>query len=216
MERENDVKQIPAQIAALLTARPIETPRLLLRPFRQGDLADLYEYLSQREQQRLAGNCPCDSMEDARLSLEYNMSPDHPQVYFAVVLKSENKLIGNLTFNPSYLAQDEALSALRGVTLSYVLNERYWRRGLMTELLQAVYPVLFEQVKLDYIQSGFFDFNGASAALQRKLGMQLWTEAQFETDGKTIQTKEMILFRKDWLAMAGKWPENTDYTENCS
>lgn len=198
MELEPQTKQTLAEISALLVAHPIETPRLLLRPFREGDLADLYEYLSQKEQQRLAGNCPCDSMENARLCLDYIMRADHPQVYYAVVLKAEDKVIGNITFSPCYLEQDETLSALRGLTLSYVLNERYWRHGLMTELLRAVYFFLFEQAKLDYIQSGYFDFNEASAALHRKLGMRLWTEDEFDIYGQHVHTKEMILFRDEY------------------
>ena len=86
------------------------------------------------------------------------------------------------------------------MTLSYILNERYWRRGLMTELLRAVYPILFEQAGLDYIQSGYFDFNEASGGLQRKLGMRLWTEASFDMDGVEYKTKEMILFREEFEA----------------
>ena len=207
MEQENHANRIPAELAAFLNVHPVETPRLALRPFRQSDLADLYEYLSQKEQQRLAGNCPCDSTDDAKLCLEYNMSTDHPQVYYAIVLKAENKVIGNITFNPSHLEQDETLNALRGVTLSYILNERYWRRGLMTELLRAVYALLFNQAKLDYIQSGYLDFNAASAALHRKLGMKLWIEDEFDIDGQHVRAEEMILFRDEYLA--GKNPQKT-------
>ena len=189
-------KQVIKELSALLIAEPVETPRLLLRPFRDSDLADLYEYLAQKEQQRLAGNSPCDSPDDARMTLEYILGAEHPQAYFAIVLKDENKVIGNLTFNPyPFLEQDEILRTLRGVTLSYILNEKYWRRGLMTELLRAVYPILFEKAGLDYIQSGYFVFNEASAALQRKLGMRLWAEERFEMNGIPYETREMILFR---------------------
>ena len=57
-------KQVIKEISARLIAEPVETPRLLLRPFRDSDLADLYEYLAQKEQQRLAGNSPCDSVDE--------------------------------------------------------------------------------------------------------------------------------------------------------
>ena len=122
-----------------------------------------------------------------------------PPRCFAVVLKGENKVIGNLSIGPyPFLENDPVLRELRGVTLSYVLNENYWRRGLMTELLRALYPVFFEKGDLAYLQSGCFDFNEASAALQRKLGMRLWTEAEFEWNGETVHTKEMILFREEF------------------
>ena len=114
-EQETRVNQIPSEIAALLNVHPLETPRLLLRSFRQS--------------------------------------------------------------------------------------------GLMTGLLRAVYAVLFNQAKLDYIQSGYLDFNAASAALHRKLGMKLWIEDEFDIDGQHVRAEEMILFRDEYLA--GKNPQKT-------
>ena len=191
--------RILREISALIVSDPVETERLLLRPFVESDLSDLCEYLSQKEQQRLAGNLPVDTIDDAREVLDWMLDGSHPQSYFAIVLKDENKVIGNLTVGQyPFLEDDEILRALRGVTLSYVLNERYWRKGCMTELLRVLYPVLFEKGRLDYIQSGYFAFNTASAALQRKLGMRHWTDGVFECGGRRIETVEMILFRDDF------------------
>jgi RimJ/RimL family protein N-acetyltransferase len=92
------------------------------------------------------------------------------------------------------------MRAMRGVSLSYVLNENYWRRGLMSEVLRELYAVLFEKGKLEYINSGYFAFNTASAALQQKLGMKPWLEHIVERDGEQIPTKEMLLWRADWEA----------------
>lgn len=201
MDVNEAYKSLLREIRSLLAAEPVETERLFLRPFRDSDLPDLYEYLSQKEQQRLAGNPPVDSLDDAREVLEWLLAPSVPQSYYAVVLKDENKVIGNLTVGRyPFLDSDELLRKLRGVCLSYVLNERYWRRGYMTELLRALYLILFEKGRLDYIQSGYFAFNTASGALQRKLGMRLWTKGVFERDGERIETMEMILFRDDRIA----------------
>lgn len=202
MNDEEKHQRVIREISELLLSEPVETERLRLRPFRHSDLNDLYEYLSQKEQQRLAGNTPVDSLDDAREVLEWFLKPAVPQGYFAIVLREENKVIGNLTVGCyPFLDSDPVLRELRGVTLSYVLNENYWRRGLMTELLRAAYPILLGKGKLDYIQSGYFDFNAASAALQRKLGMRLWTEGEFELNGERVKTKEMILFREDLCAL---------------
>ena len=199
MELDHQTKQTLAEVSALLVAHPIETPRLLLRPFRQSDLEDLYEYLSQKEQQRLAGNVRVDTLADAQACLDHIMDPSHPPLCFAIVRKQTQKVVGNLSIGRyPCVDRDEAVKHLRGVSLSYVLNERYWRQGIMTELLRALYPFLFAQAGLDYIQSGYFDFNEASAALQRKLGMKLWTEDEFEYEGQRFRTKEMILFRDEY------------------
>ncbi len=199
MDVNEQQHRILREISALIIAEPVETERLLLRPFGEADLSELYEYLSQKEQQRLAGNPPVDSLDDARAILDRILDPELPPRSLAIVLKSENKVIGNLSIGRyPFLENDAVLRTLRGVTLSYVLNERYWRKGYMTELLRAVYPALFEKGRLDYIQSGYFDFNAASAALQRKLGMRLWTEGEWEQNGERIRTMEMILFREEF------------------
>ena len=198
MENEEPAKRLLDDLAMLLTVEPIETARLMLRPFRASDLSDLYEYLAQPEQRRLSGNTEVNTLEDARLVLDHILAPEAPHYSLAIVLKSENKVVGNLSLGRyPFLENDPVLRDLRGVSLSYVLNERYWRRGLMTELLRACIPVLFGQGKLDYIQSGYFSFNEASAALQRKLGMQVWTQGSVEIDGRTIETVEMILFQEN-------------------
>ena len=143
MEVNEKQKRILREISALLLSKPTETERLLLRPFRKTDLSELYEYLSQKEQQRLAGNPPVDSLDDAREVLDWILDPSRPSHSLAIVLRAENKVIGNLTLGKCpFLEDDEKLRALRGVALSYVLNERYWRKGYMTELLRAVYPIL--------------------------------------------------------------------------
>lgn len=199
MGYDETAKQVIEELFALLANDPVETPRLFLRPFRETDLPDLYEYLSQTEQRRLSGNCVVDTLDDARAVLDRVLDPGLPPHSFAVVLKAENKVVGNLSLGRyPFVDSDPVLRTLRGVSLSYVLNEEYWRRGLMSELLQAVYPLLFGKGKLDYIQSGYFAFNEASAALQKKLGMRLWTEQEFELNGETIPTREMILFREEF------------------
>ena len=198
MEHGKQGQTVLHELRGIFTEQPLRTSRLLLRSFRDSDLPELYEYLSQKEQQRLAGNTPVDSLDDAREVLNWFLAPAVPQIYLAIVLTEENKLIGNLTMgNYPFLDSDPVLRTLRGVSLSYVLNENYWRRGLMTELLRAVYPILFEKGRLDYIQSGYFPFNQASGALQRKLGMRLWTKGSFEQNGQRIETREMILFREE-------------------
>jgi RimJ/RimL family protein N-acetyltransferase len=204
MEYDELAKQVIEELAAILKNEPIQTSRLRLRPFRESDLPDLYEYLSQPEQRRLSGNCEVNDLGDARLVLDRILDPANPHRSFAIILKAEDKVIGNLSLGRyPFLDGDPVLRELRGVSLSYVLNERCWRRGFMTELLRAVYPVLFEKGDLAYIQSGYFAFNTASAALQKKLGMRLWTEEEIEINGEKIQTKEMILFREDFARNGG-------------
>ena len=194
-------KQTLAQLSAILVREPVRTARLLLRPFAEADLPDLFAYLSQPEQQRMSGNPKVETLRDAQDVLHFYTDPSHPPYSFALELLAEKKVVGNVSIRIyPFLESDEQLGEPRGVSLSYVLNENYWRRGLMSEVLRELYAVLFEKGKLEYINSGYFAFNTASAALQQKLGMKPWMEHVVERDGQRIPTKEMLLWRADWEA----------------
>lgn len=54
--------------------------------------------------------------------------------------------------------------------LGYWLGEPYWNQGLMSEALYAILDWYFDTTIADYIVSGVFHFNMASAALQMKFG----------------------------------------------
>lgn len=196
MELSEFERKVLNGVSRQLVSAPLETERLLLRPFRPTDLEDLYEYLSQAEQRRLSGNSRVDTMEDAGKVLSFFTDPSHPPYSFAIERKGEEKVIGNLSIGVyPFLHADPKMNTRRGVSLSYVLHEGYWRHGYMTELLRELYPRLFQSCGLEYINSGYFDFNVASGALQRKMGMQPWFEHLFERDGVQYRTKEMILWR---------------------
>ena len=191
-------QSVLSEVSARLTAQPVATARLLMRPFRTSDLEDVYEYLSQKEQRRLSGNTPVESFADAKEVLDFFTAPSHPPLYFAIEERTIGKVIGNLSigFYPFVRTRPDT-NGRRGVSLSYVLNENFWRRGYMTELLTALYRVLFLDCELEFINSGYFDFNTASGALQKKLGMQSWFDDQYTLNGCSYHTKEMILWRGD-------------------
>ena len=192
-------KNLLADISGRMVREPITTTRIVLRPFRPGDLMDYYAYASQKEQQRLSGNCSCDCLEDAEAGLNFFLDPSHPPYAFAIELKAEQKVIGNVSitrYSPEELS--EQMLVRRGIALSYILNEAYWNRGIMTEILESLYAMLFAQAELDYIHSGYFLFNVASGRLQEKLGMKRWKEFVLEWNGEQIPTREMVIWREDW------------------
>ncbi len=199
MELSAHAKAVLTELSADLQTRPLATERLLLRPFRETDLEDLFEYLRQPEQQRLSGNVPVETLQEAGEVLEYILDPSKPMTSFAIELKQNGKVIGNFSIGwYPFLDQCEELKHLRGVSLSYVLNQDYWRQGYMTELLRPLYERFFLEDGLDFINSGYFAFNLGSERLQYKLGMKPWMDHVFELNGAQIPTKEMLLFRADY------------------
>lgn len=58
----------------------------------------------------------------------------------------------------------------RTAELGYWLGASYWGRGLATEAVVALTRYGFEQLGLERIQAGVFDWNGASARVLEKAG----------------------------------------------
>ncbi len=70
----------------------IRTGRLLLRPFRESDPDDLYEYLSQLEDDEFEGY-PGIIRESSRKHPEYRPGSEE---FYAVKLTGSGKVIGNI------------------------------------------------------------------------------------------------------------------------
>ena len=76
----------------------IETERLLLRPFQEGDEEDVFEYLNVPAVNCFAG-MKLHSLEEAREEvLKRSSETDY---YFAIVLKESGKVIGEIHLNLS-------------------------------------------------------------------------------------------------------------------
>ena len=75
----------------------IETNRLILRPFLEGDAADVYEYLKEP-----AVNCfasmKLHSLDEAREEMKKRLS--ETEYYFAITLKEGGKVIGEIDAYP--------------------------------------------------------------------------------------------------------------------
>ena len=75
----------------------IETPRLILRPWREEDAADLYRWASDPEVGPAAGWAPHESVEDSRNVLRtILMKPDT----WAVTLRPSDEPVGSVGLFP--------------------------------------------------------------------------------------------------------------------
>ena len=198
---QEKAKAILAAASQALQRSGLETERLRLRLFREEDFPDFCAYILQKEQQRLSGNEEIDTAEEARELFDWLLHPQHPPLHFAIVLKEEDRVVGNFSLGYSpFLDADPRLAERRGLALSFVLNEDYWRRGLMTELLRAALDWVFRETDLDFVNTGYFVFNEGSRRVQDKAGMPPFGSFVFERDGERIPTEERVLFREDWEA----------------
>lgn len=169
----------------ILNGLQIETDRLLLRPFKQEDLADFYEYASVDGVGEMAGWRHHQNEEESRNILNRFIENDK---LFAIVLKSNNKVIGSLEIKK--YGMEEKLTEFyeyKGRELGYVLSKAYWGNGIMPEAVKAVIEYLFNKLDLDFLTCAYYDFNKQSKRVQEKCGFKPYRKLVIDT---RLGTKE--------------------------
>lgn len=110
----------------------LQTQRLILRRYRETDLQDLYEYLSDPEVVKFEPYKPM-TMDEVRENLAWRMGTDE---MVAIECRGNHKMIGNV-----YLGKRN----FDTLEMGYVLNRAYWGRGYAAESCQALLTLAFSQ-----------------------------------------------------------------------
>lgn len=178
-----------------ITNTVIDTPRCILRPWEETDLADFYEYASVEGVGEMAGWNHHRSIDESNDVLQSFMSEKN---VFALELKSARKVIGSLGLHGSWANGDERYKDLKVKEIGYVLSKAYWGRGLMPEAVRAVINYCFGTLWLDALTVGHFADNLQSKRVIEKNGFIFagQTELQVKNLGKTLLENRYILFRK--------------------
>lgn len=150
-----------------LRAPVIETQRLWLRPVALGDAVDMHEYASDEETARHLTFSPHESLAITQQTLAnffLTKLDDQDFESHAVVLKSENKMIGTcdlFNYGPDHCAE-----------MGYTINKKYWNQGLVTEAGSALIDWGLNDLKLNKIIIAHHPENLASKRVIAKLGFR--------------------------------------------
>ena len=150
----------------------IETKRLLLRPFRETDYDDLYEFLSQQRDAEFEAY-PGITYENGRKHLAQRLGSED---FLALELRETGKVIGNL-----YCADREH----QAKEVGYIVNADYRRQGCALEALGAFTAWAF-RAGIHRVYAECDPRNEASRGLLEKAGFR--REALF---------RQYVSFRKD-------------------
>lgn len=157
----------------------LTTNRLILRPFNEDDLEDLFEYASVEGVGERASWKHHENIAESTQILGMFIKEKKT---FAVVLKENNKVIGSIGIEK--YGREESLSEFfdyKGREIGFVLSKDYWGQGLMPEALKGVIEYCFNELDYDFLLCGHFDFNTQSARVQEKLGFIPYRRLLFET-----------------------------------
>ncbi|MBY6036910.1 GNAT family N-acetyltransferase [Fictibacillus nanhaiensis] len=155
----------------------IATERLLLREWKVTDSEDLYEYAKSELVGPNAGWKPHKNEEESKEIIEMFINGND---VYAIELKSEKKVIGGIGLHDR--KPDEALSHLKQKEIGYVLNPGYWGKGYIPEAVNSLLRHGFEELDLDVIWCGHYDFNNNSKRVNEKCGFTYKFERKVKLD----------------------------------
>jgi len=181
----------------------LETPRLLLRPWREDDLDDFYAYASVDGVGQMAGWMPHKSRDESREILARFLT--HGDV-FALEHKADGRVIGSLGVHTTRWERlpepENPYAAKRTKELGYVLSREYWGQGLMPEAVRCVQKYLFDALHADILFVSHYDFNTQSRRVIEKCGFVYLTEGDHYARqlGKTLHLLHYCLPRETYYA----------------
>ena len=182
----------------------LETDRLILRPFREEDAADVFEYLEKPKVNCFA--CmKLNSLEEAKTAVQERMKD--AAYTFAIVLKDTGKVIGEINAHHESSQPDMAENYVKDTfSPCWMMNPAYHGKGYAYEAAKAFFDYLFYQKNARRIYAYTEDYNLASQHLCEKLGMRregLFREfVSFANDaeGNPIydNTYQYAILKKEW------------------
>ena len=145
----------------------IETERLILRPFLESDAEDALEYLK-----KPMVNCfacmKVNSLEEAKKAV-LDRAKDK-ELYFAIVLKENGKVIGEIDARPETPAPHEEHAVLDTFSPCWMLNKNYQGKGYAYEAARAFFHYLFCEKDARRIYAYTEEYNVSNQKLCEKLG----------------------------------------------
>lgn len=146
----------------------IESERLILRPFKKGDEKDLFEYLKNPPV-----NCFLDmKKETLEDTLKEVLERAKDPLYFAIILKDENKLIGEINALKEAICPKESNSDSLTYSICWMLNKKYQGKGYAYEAACTFFNYLFNELNARRLFAYVEDYNISSQNLCIRLGMR--------------------------------------------
>jgi Acetyltransferases, including N-acetylases of ribosomal proteins len=156
---------VPVDISNVI----LDTERLILRPWRNEDLSDFFEYASIDGVGQMAGWNPHKTKEDSLIILNKFITLKKT---FALELKKNNKVIGSIGLEEIAIDLGEPYTSLKGREIGYVLSKEYWGLGIMPEAVRCVIEYCFKELKCEFLQCSHAFENQQSKRVIEKAGFQ--------------------------------------------
>lgn len=199
--------------AAVLTAEPLRTDRLVLRPLEPADAPDVFAYQRIPEVLRYLPWPRRDRAEGyehtAKRAAARVLAADGDFFVFAATLPGEPSVAepAEVEAQPRDRVIGDVMVRVSSVThaqleLGWVLHPDFQGRGFAREAASAVLDFVFETLRPHRVQAFLDARNAASAALCERLGMRREATIleQEYNDGEWQDTAIYGVLRREWAA----------------
>ena len=183
-----------------ITGVELRSERLIMRPWRESDLDDFFEYASVDGVGQMAGWAPHESREKSKSILDMFIAS---KKVFAIEYAENGKVIGSLGIEKYDEKKFPEYAELRCRELGFVLAKPYWGMGLMPEAMMCALDWLFTELDADAVFCGHFVRNAQSARVQAKCGFHKAGETMHETRMGTLEpTVVNVLTMEEYISAA--------------
>lgn len=144
----------------------IETERLRIRPTSLVDVNQIHEMLSDEDTMKffVEGTYSRDKVKEF---INRNQKETH---HFTVVLKSSNRIVGKISYNPWFMKKTKEIG--------WIFFKTATNNGYCTEAAKAIMKYAFEEERIHRLIATCDPRNIASIRICEKLGMKL--EGEFK------------------------------------
>jgi len=145
----------------------LETKRLILRPWREEDAKDLYEYAKDPDVGPMAGWPVHTDVENSREIIRHVLSA--PETY-AVCLKEDGRAIGSIGLKMGNAT--DMTDRADECELGYWLGKPFWGKGIIPEAAMELLRYGFETLQMGAVWCGYYDGNRKSMRAMEKCGFR--------------------------------------------
>lgn len=173
----------------------LETERLKLRQIQPSDLSAMHKMRTDPKIMQYMDTPVPASIEEtkSKLGQEIESFVNGDSVYWAVVLKDSNEIIGGAGYwriiKEHYRAE-----------IGYQLLPEFWRKGFSTEALKTIIQFGFQKMSLHSIEANVNPDNIPSIKILEKLGFvqEAYFKENFYFDGKFLDSAIFSLIVSKW------------------
>ncbi|MES2900714.1 MAG: GNAT family protein [Pseudomonadota bacterium] len=173
----------------------LNTERLALRFFEEGDAAALYAIFSDVKVMRYWSSSAWTTMEEAHESVREAQAAytDGSSLRLGIVLRDSGELIGYINLYAIYHAN-------RRCDIGYALAQPHWGNGYLAEAMRAVIEHGFAAMDLNRIEADIDPRNTASEKLLERMGFQKegYMRERWIVNGEICDTAFYGLLRSEW------------------